>query len=143
MPFEWNLSVRSWRSVSLVVLILNSSRFSFLQRTSGFYFAVIHTGSAGPHARPFLPGLSLPRHTHLGTRAPEQGACSPARLPPGPGRSLTSSSSPPSQRLPVATKPQALPKRFWSDSFTKQEATHFQFMTLFTGYIVPPRKSAS
>lgn len=53
------------------------------------------------------------------------------------------SSSAPNLHLPVPNQPQALPKRLWSDNSMEQEAAHFQFITLLTGYIILPWKSLS
>lgn len=130
--------------VGFFFLILNSFKVFFLVKNKlGFFESNPHRKSRHP-SYPILPiRVSLFRHTHLLARAPAQGVCLPAQLPPRPGSSVTSSSLAPNLHLPVLTKPEALPKRFWSDSSTKQEAPHFQFMALFTGYITQPQKSLS
>lgn len=135
MLYKLNLSAVP---VSLVGLVgsftLSSSRFL------GFFENKLVLFESSPGRRSSLPG-----HTHLAARAHGR-ACWPARLP-GAG-----TASPPAHQhqlistnlhLPVATQPQALPRRFCSDSSTEQEAAHFQFIALFTGYIIPPWKSLS
>lgn len=145
MPYKWNECniLTTCQLVGLVAVFHPKQFYVFFLLTN----KPVLFERKSRHPTP--PTLSCPSElaslvTRTFSHVPQRSrACLPARLPPGLRSSVTSSSLSPNLHLPVATKPEALPKRFWSDSSTKQEAPHFQFITLFTGYIIPPQKSLS
>lgn len=131
MLYKGNLSAVPVTLVGLVGFFTpNSFSFrGFFLRISWFYLKAVQAGGAAS------PGTRTSLHVPVAEPVGPHGFLGQAQ------RHLQLIST--NLHLPVATQPQALPRRFWSDNSTEQEAAHFQFITLFTSYIIPPWKSLS